>query len=544
MLTKRQFIAEQLRKIAPDADWNQGGFDRADELAAIFERNGITDLWALKLIPVTVVENRGGYWEENEAGSIWIAPQIIEHQSYAFDYYGRQIGFLGDPDKPKNEPTFEKTNSGFIIGWSSVGKGHINYVVRPNAAKTAIEIVPVWASSSDADSIRGALISTLAFFAFTALPMAGISVGAAIGNAVLPASLTAAYPAVATAVGNIALSTALNGGDIQSAVKGALISQASGFAGAQAGGFVASATESALIGSLAEAATRTALSGGDVKLAVGMTLAREGVNYMDFNTTGIGDGSSGGFDFFSGGGDWSMPSNSFDVLAPTTGFDIAQFNVGDWSFGADYFSGDFQPVVTLPGQSLDEFSQTWSDQFIPPDLSQFNESGFDPSTWNPLSQSLANPTGNPPAQSPTNPPPANSGVWNPMQIIQGVTAAAMAAISVIKAYRSLDQPKINTTARVVRADGSVSVITDNGLVSTRSPTGQVTSSKPPVGVPQTTVNGNVVVNNGDGSYTVVAPDGRTATYRYSTGAAAASGEGLSPMTLALIAGGAFLLLRK
>lgn len=536
MLTKRQFIAEQLRKIAPDADWNQGGFDRADELAGILERNGITDLWALKLIPVTVRENVGGVYEETEAGPQWIAPQTFEYQSYAFDYYGRQIGFLGDPDKPKNEPTFERSNSGFIIGWSSVGKGHINYVVRPNAAKTAIEIVPVWASSSDADSIRGALISTLAFFAFTALPMAGISVGAAIGNAVLPASLTAAYPAVATAVGNIALSTALNGGDIQSAVKGALISQASGFAGAQAGGFAATATDSALIGSLAEAATRTALSGGDVKLAVGMTLAREGVNYMDFNTTGIGDGSSGGFDFFAGGGDWSVPSNSFDVFTPNVGVDVTNWDIGDWNFGGDPFT-DYQPSINVPGQSLDEFGNQWVDQFNPQVLPE-----FDASTWNPLGQSLTNPSGTPPANSPTNPPPSNSSIWQPMQIIQGLTAAAMAAISVIKAYRSLDQPRINTTARVVRPDGSVSVITDNGLVSTRSPSGQVTTTRPPVGVPQSTVNGNIIVNNGDGTYTIVSPDGRSATYRYASGTD--SGEGLSPTTLALLAGGAFLLLRK
>lgn len=543
MITKRQFIAEQLRKIAPSADWNQGGYDRADELAAIFERNGITDLWALKLIPVTVRENVGGVYEETEAGPQWIAPQTIEYQSYAFDYYGRQIGFLGDPDKPKNESTFQKVDAGYIIGWSSEGKGHINYVVRPNAAKTAVEIVPVWGSSSDASAIRGALITALSFFAFTALPMAGISVGSAIGNAILPATLTAAYPAAATVVGNIALSTALNGGDVKSAVKGALVSQASGFAGAQAGGFVASATESALIGSLAEAATRTALSGGDVKMAVGMTLAREGVNYMDFNTTGIGDGSSGGFDFFAGGGDWSAPSNSFDVFTPNVGVDVTNWDIGDWNFGGDPFT-DYQPSINVPGQSLDEFGNQWVDQFNPQVLPEFDADGFDPSTWNPLGQSLTNPSGTPPANSPTNPPPSNSSVWQPMQIIQGLTAAAMAAISVIKAYRSLDQPRINTTARVVRPDGSVSVITDNGLVSTRSPSGQVTTTRPPVGVPQSTVNGNTIVNNGDGTYTVVAPDGRTATYRYSIGAAATSGEGLSPMTLALIAGGTFLLLRK
>ena len=37
-----------------------------------------------------------------------------------------------------------------------------------------------------------------------------------------------------------------------------------------------------------------------------------------------------------------------------------------------------------------------------------------------------------------------------------------------------------------------------------------------VGIPQATLDGNYIVNNGDGTYTVVSPDGRTAHYSYSS----------------------------
>ena len=46
-INKVEFVAQQLRKIAPDADWNVFEVDRATELARILVRADITDLWAL-----------------------------------------------------------------------------------------------------------------------------------------------------------------------------------------------------------------------------------------------------------------------------------------------------------------------------------------------------------------------------------------------------------------------------------------------------------------------------------------------------------------
>lgn len=533
IVDKVAFVAEQLRRISPDAPWDAHEIDRARELAQILVRAGVTDLWALKLIPISYTIEHPAWRQETESGFIDYPAQVEEVKSYAFDYYGRRIGYLGTQDRAENQAHFERQRVGYLIAWSSAGKGHVNYVVQPNKTRTAIEIVPVWGSSSDADFIRESLVSTLGFFAMVALPMAGVSLGAIIGNAVLPASFATAYPAVATAIGNVALSTALNGGDVGGAVKNVAIGAASGFAGGQAGGFLATATGSQLVGNLAEVATRTALAGGDVTTAVGLALAKEGATMFDTTFNATDPASSGGFDFWTTGGN--------------TGF------TGDFDFSGSFDMGpgfldhtlplpDFQWNVTTPGQSFDDYLQNWPDQ-VAPGFDVLPPSQIDSALFNPFAE---NATGTPttaPAQ-PTTPPPPNSTIWQPSQIIQGITAAAMAVISVIKAYRSLDQPAINTTARIVRPDGSVSAITNNGLVSTRTPDGRVTTTRPPVGVPQTTVDGNVIVNNGDGTYTIVAPDGRSATYRYSTGTAGDAGGEISPTMLALLAGGAFLLLKK
>lgn len=538
IMDKVAFVAEQLRRISPDAPWDADtweahGIDRARELAQILVRAGVTDLWALKLIPIDYTIDHPAVWNETEPGGSWEPAWTEEVKSYAFDYYGRQIGYLGTQDRVENQPHFERQSVGYLIAWSSAGKGHTNYVVQPNKALTAIEIVPVWGSSSDAGFIRESLVFMLGFFAMVALPMAGVSLGAIIGNAVLPASFATAYPAVATAVGNVALSTALNGGDIGSAVKGVAVGAASGFAGGQVGGFLSSATGSQLVGNLAEVATRTALSGGDVTTAVGLALAKEGASMFDTNFSSTDPVGSGGFDF------WTTGSN--------TGF------TGDFDFSGSFDMGpgfldpsqplpDFQWDVIAPGQSFDDYLQSWPDQ-VAPGFDVLPPLQIDSALFNPFAESVTGAPTTAPTQ-PTTPPPPNSSVWQPSQIIQGITAAAMAVISVIKAYRSLDQPAINTTARIVRPDGSVSAITNNGLVSTRTPGGRVTTTRPPVGVPQTTIDGNVIVNNGDGTYTIVAPDGRSATYRYSTGTAGGAGGEISPTMLALLAGGAFLLLRK
>lgn len=529
-ITRADFIADQLRGMSPGIDWNVAGIDRAQELARILDRAGVLELWRMKMTRGSAEMTIPAHTVETESAIVEVPTTIKVIPGFFFDYGGKRIGYLGTPDRVENDPLLQETDHGLIIAWSSEGHGQVNYVVRPNKAKTALEIAPVWASSSDAGTARQWITMIASFFLLTALPMAGVNVGAAIGNAVLPSSLTAAYPALSTAVGNVALSTALSGGDIQNAVKNTVVGAVAGTAGDFTSGALSAVTESNLIGSLASAATRAAITGGDIKTAIGLELFKQGATVdtssFDFFAESAPTGSVFGdsFNYWAppAAGDFSIPSP--DVYIPTPGADPWSFNV------PDYF----------PAQNND-----------PGDLSTFNPTGldnaedFDPSKWtafppvNSLSPAAAGTTAPSPAAPPENiKPPANSAVWSPVQLVQGISQAALAALSVVKAYRQLDQPSINRTARIVQPGGAVSAITSNGMIQTRSPSGVVTSTRPPVGVPQATVTGEYVVNNGDGTYTVVSPAGQSATYRYSTGSAASAG-GISP---AILVGGGVLLL--
>ncbi len=524
MLTRVEFIKQQLSALSPGADWNLQGVDRLQELAEVFDRNGITDLWQLKLIPAEYVHVIPAWTEYSESDTVFHpeSEQIVK--GYAFDYYGRRIGFLGGPDEVVNEPIFEQTDLGFSIAWSARGHGNVGYYVRPNKQKTALEIVPVWGSSSDAAYVRGSLITAIAFFVSALLPVMGTAIGATVGSAVVPASFAAAYPGVTAAIGNIAISTALNGGNVEAAVKGAALSYVGGIAGAQAGGFAFSATDSQLIGSLADVAARTAIVGGDIKQAVGISLLNQGATSM-FN-----------FD--------TQPA--YDLYTQTFDADITSggFGYGDevLNFGLDDFG--VNPVVdfTLPDLPGDFYFEEPNPLELPQNQS------FDTFVWNPFVSEetpaalvAADTPNTVPPFAPTVPPPANSPAFSPTNVVQGITNAILLALQVVKAYRALDNPTVQSTARAVRPNGAVSVIGDNGLIQTRTTAGQVTAAKPPVGVPQATLSGNYIVNNGDGSYNVISPTGQSARYLYSADAPK-SGE-VSPW---LIGGGllaAFLVLK-
>lgn len=506
-ITRVDFIADQLRGMSKGVQWVVQGVDRAVELARMLDRVGVLNLWELRLVPVRYVVHHEGYLEPHDAGDVYIPAKDETIDSYAFDYHGSIVGYLGTPTEPTNEQSFRLLDRGFQLAWSAEGHGQVYYMVRPNAAKTAIEIAPIWASSSDAAEARQIIIMFASFFVFTALPLAGVSVGSAIGNAVLPASLSAAYPALATAVGNVALSAALSGGNVKQAVKNAVVGSIAGGIGAQVGGLAQGLTNSDVIATLAESASRAAISGRDIKTAVGLDLLKLGAN-MNFDDAGT-------FDFYTG-----STGNVFDTSFNTLPVDVPMnwFNDGGDAGGAFDWTTDSH---------------------------LFDQPNFDVSLFNPfLPESSTLPVTNPaPAAPPaTAKPPANSPAFNPTNLVNQISQAALAALSIVKAYRSLDQPAINSTARIVRPDGTVSVITSNGMVQSRSPAGAVTSAKPPVGVPQSTADGNVIVNNGDGTYTVISPAGQTATYNYASGSASSGGILSGISTPMLIAGGAAVLL--
>lgn len=136
------------------------------------------------------------------------------------------------------------------------------------------------------------------------------------------------------------------------------------------------------------------------------------------------------------------------------------------------------------------------------------------------------------------------------QTIKEISGAAMAAIGVVKAWEARQLPP-NTVARATRPDGSVVTARSNGTIVTRDTRGRVTVGRPEVGLPQSTDDGFVVINNGDGSYTRISPQGQRETIRYPGGTIVPSGGpgGVSAISGGVIlalgaAGVAFLVMRK
>lgn len=96
--------------------------------------------------------------------------------------------------------------------------------------------------------------------------------GALVGESILGAAGVAASETVTAAVGNVAIQTALNGGDVGKAA----VATAVGLVSNGAGQLVGESAGSAVVANVAQAATQATLTGGDIKQAVGMALVQSG----------------------------------------------------------------------------------------------------------------------------------------------------------------------------------------------------------------------------------------------------------------------------
>lgn len=125
------------------------------------------------------------------------------------------------------------------------------------------------------------------------------------------------------------------------------------------------------------------------------------------------------------------------------------------------------------------------------------------------------------------------------RIVRNVTVAAGTALTLVRAWREIDGPPPNTTAQA-RVGSNVVRANPDGTITTTNAAGQVIRTLPPTGQAQMATDGSMIVNNGDGSYTRITPDGRTTVQRYGTTPAASSGiAGIS--TPLLIGAGALLV---
>lgn len=348
-----------------------------------------------------------------------------------------------------------------------------------------------WVQFRDADLIP---------IASVALAVVGGALAQAIGRAVVGTQLAAAYPSLPGLVGNVALQTAASGGDIAAAVQNAALS----LVGAQAGALVGGGA----IGAATSAATSAALKGGDLKTAVASSLLSYGAKNVDFDS------------FFSADSAMGADPIQMDVQS----FEPTASQVTAFDYGAA-MADDYGPPEPASWETVN-----WS-QVIPQ-----NDYTTDRGTW-----ALDMPMYGGESIS-VDPAPASS--FDAGDVLVTLTNAALAVIKVNAAYQATQAPAPRTA---VQQGSYVKTPNPNGTVTVRNTqTGATQVTKPEVGTPYVMANGSTIINNGNGTFTTIRPDGTATTSAYTSNASA--GFALGDIPPALLYGGlglgALLLLTR
>lgn len=487
------FLADQLRASAPEAEWNAAGIDRAAELAGVLRLRGILDLSKLQLGRVQITKQ----------DFKWSDPYTVDE--YVLLYDGKQFGFLGNVGENNTETYLQRVRGQILASWSASGHGHVAYLLQPRA--TGFVIVPSWGSSSDAAFARNAVKFYVTFIIAFVLPAAGIAAGATVGAAVVGAEFAAAYPALTAAIGNAAIGAAMSGGDVENAVKGAALAYVGGTAGNAVGGLVVDQTQLELLGKVAASVTQTFVQGGDIEKAATDALLRNagdivtifkpepGFTPMDytFDNPLLPFGSAAPVDLSFGGGELSFIGAG--ILPLDLSFD---YKIGGLAFP------DFTPSVSLTGEvfSATQAPGTYMDASLTyTDAPMAYGEAVIPS------QSLI-------VEAPRAQPQSDGFQWSDARnVVNQVSQMALSALAVTRAYNQARNPAVNTAARTV-SNGTVRSVLDNGVIMTRDAAGKVTLTRPPVGAAQSTVNGNLIVNNGDGTYTLIDAQGNKRVIKY------------------------------
>lgn len=122
------------------------------------------------------------------------------------------------------------------------------------------------------------------------------------------------------------------------------------------------------------------------------------------------------------------------------------------------------------------------------------------------------------------------------QILKDANSIMLDALKLVDSYRRLTNPQTPNRVAQARVGSSTVRATPGGMIETIDASGRVTRRKPPVGQPQMTTDGSMIVNNGDGTYTSISPSGAMSTNRYPAESGASGGY-----STALLIGGAAVL---
>ena len=305
-------LAELLR--AQGGDWNIGGIDRAQELADLLGKQGVTSLDVRGFTGGGEAANpnytpnpnpgealRGGKPDPNWSKTIQVPRQLT--------IGGKNIGFAGNYNNDgsygqhagpglQSSGNLGDINSYNRVGWSARGDGNVSYnvVTGPDGK---LRIMPFWASSNETAKYA---------------PVVG-ALGAFVGGGLLAnaAGMGAAGSAGAaggqTAAGGLGTTSGFGGVGTDAAVSGAgsLGGEVAGAAGGAATGFGGVGTDAAVSG------LGAAASGVPSWLPEGLK------GYWDFiksNPKLIGALAGGLLGGVSGGGDGGGGSGSAKYTGP------------------------------------------------------------------------------------------------------------------------------------------------------------------------------------------------------------------------------------
>lgn len=415
----------------------------------------------------------------------------------------------------------------------------------------------------------------LIFVAVGSIAVPGINI--LISQMIFGPALVAAYPAVTAALTSTLLQTALNGGDVEAAVK----SVATGYLGAQVGSVVSGVTDSEAIGKLASSAVTTASRGGDVEAALLSTAIRLAPGIAVDAVSAISAPSApvippsipyhdpvydappevkampyDDSDYFPAQApiftDVDYSNYTFDYDSDTSWLDDIPIDlVGDPMFDPGVLAPNFDAssVPLTPG--VLQPMESWSDgsgvtdtvNVFPnssPDMTQLSDSTNVPLTPGHFDNGVISDD--------------NSVSFfkdlNFRDVVSGVSDVAVALLRVNSAYQQAGRPSIQPTVTVRPVSNVVETARPNGtIVITNPANGQTTVTRMPVGVPYVLPSGAVVTNNGDGTFTTIDQNGaKISTYAPITSQVGSGGSLFTGSTLisgvpdyAIYGGGALLL---
>lgn len=335
LIKQRDFLKLTYQGAMPDA-W------LLDHLVFLLREVGITDIRQLAV--------RQKSYDQLTYGTNQVSGEANKQTIYYPEYYHRDTGFVISGTSLAHPPMGQEGDNVWAVNYEGKGgtRFHVQYVGDVPIFYTSYKATNFFETHAQLIQIIGMMAS------FAGLPPM-------IGKAITNTLGIAASAATQKIIGQIAMSTALSGGNIENAVTSAALN----VIGGEVGDYVRTASDSNVLGIVADASATAALTGGDIQQAIASELASaglsKGVNVLRQNTSEV---------------DFSIDSDTSNFAYDDV---ITDFNTTDAldTYFADLYATDDNVGLT----ALDDYSQlTLSDLGIdadPIELSDAIAANFD-----------------------------------------------------------------------------------------------------------------------------------------------------------------------